>query len=467
MESAFNRLKVQVKEQKIDLGQNPELRNLKLLYGIYVFLIFTDFIMPQYFGIHIGYDITCTRFANIIITLYMLCNPKIFTHFGKTILECPLTIPIVLYLMVAAYTMVFRVDINALFLVFLEMLTLYMLIYGIRYVVGYKRAIKWTLYCAYFLSVYGLVEFVYGRSIFLQFLSTVPNNVQNSYRSGHYRIMGPCGHALGYGLLLILFIAIACLDVERNELYLFKRPVLLVLLFMNVFLTGSRSTLGLSVVEAIVIIFFSNRKNVKKTLFILCAFIIGMAVFLMLFYNTAIGTYLMGQITSVIDQVFGTTYATNFGIETERLQDSAEYRKALPLIFKLDWLNPIVGRGAKGFGGAEINGIYIHSIDNYYVMQYIKYAYPGLITYILFMIFVLVMLIRDIIISKSAVSKMVLIAGVFYFWNLWWVDALQTLKFMYVFIAIFCAGCLERKASKKLAIKKELYERREKALCKN
>lgn len=467
MKSVIGTIERKKEKYGIELGQKPELRNLKLLYGIYVFLIFTDFIMPQYFGVHIGYDITCTRFANIIITLYFVCNPKLFTHFAKTILECPLTIPIVLYLMVAGYTMVFRVDINALFLVFLELLTLYMLIYGIRYVVGYKRAINWSLKCAYFLGFYGVVEFVYGKSIFLQFLSTVPTAVVNSYRSGHYRIMGPCGHALGYGLLLILFIALACIDLERNELYLFKRPVLLVVLYINVFLTGSRSTLGLSVVEAIVILLFSNRRNAKKTLFILLMCILGMAVFLVLFYKTAIGNYLMGQITSVIDQIFGTTYATNFGIETERLQDSTEYRKVLPLIFELDWLNPIVGRGAKGFGGAEINGIYIHSIDNYYVMQYIKYAYPGLITYILFMLFVLVMLIRDVIVSKSAVSKMVLIAGVFYFWNLWWVDALQTLKFMYVFIAIFYAGCLERKSTKELIVKREVYEREQSVLHEN
>ncbi len=451
-------------KQQIDLGKKPELRNLRLLYGIYVFLIFTDFIMPQYFGVHIGYDITCTRLANIIIVVYMLCNPKIFSHFGKTILDCPLTIPVVLYLVVAAYTMVFRVDINALFMVFLEMLTLYMLIYGIRYVVGVKRAIKWTIYCAYFLSCYGLIEFVYGKSIFLQFLSTVPNTVQNVYRSGHYRIMGPCGHALGYGLLLILFVAIACLDVERNEIYLFRRPVLLVLLFANILLTGSRSTLGLTIVEAIVIICFSNRRNVKKTLFILCVFIVGLAVFLLLFYKTSIGNYLMGQITSVIDQVFGTTYAANFGVETERLQDSTEYRQALPYIFTLDWLNPLIGRGANGFSGAEINGIFIHSIDNYYVAQYIKYAYPGLISYILFILFVFVMLIRDIVKSRSAVTKMVLIAGIFYFWNLWWVDALQTLKFMYVFIAIFYAGCLEREATAQL-VKKELYERRKRTEC--
>ena len=47
----------------------PELRNLKFLFGIYTFFIISDYIMPQYFGIRIGYDITCTRFANILIVI--------------------------------------------------------------------------------------------------------------------------------------------------------------------------------------------------------------------------------------------------------------------------------------------------------------------------------------------------------------------------------------------------------------
>ena len=435
---------VSVKQNSL-IGKEAELRNLRVLFFIYGFLIFGGIIMPQYFGVHLGYDITCSRFANMLFVFYMLCSPKIFTHFCKKTMECAIFWPAALYLCVAGYTMVFRVDINAFFLVFLEMFTLFMLIYGIRYVVGYKRAFRWVIYCAYFLSVYGLVEFACGQSLFLKFFRTMATAVVNSYRSGHYRIMGPCGHALAYGLVLILFIALACLDEERNEVNLIKRPVLLVLLYVNVFLTGSRSTLGIAVLEAVIILLFSNRKNIKKSLLAIVAIMVVLGVFLLLFNQSGMGRYLLGQVMSVVDQFFGTEYAAQFGISTETLQNSSEYREVLPEIFKLDWLNPIVGRGAKGFGGAEINGTYIHSIDNYYVLQYIKYAYPGMISYILFMIVLLCVLIRDIAESGSAVSKVVLIGAICYFYNLWWVDALQTLKFLNIVIAIFYACRLERK----------------------
>lgn len=435
---------ITVRNQNV-LSEEPELKNLKLLFGIYTFLIISDYIMPQYFGIHIGYDITCTRFANIVIILYMLFNPKIFSHFCKTIYECNLTIPVAMYLFVAGYTMVFRTDLNSFFLVFLEILTLYMLIYGIRYVVGYNRAVRWSVGCAYFFGVYGIVEYIYGQSIFHKFLSTVPNKVGNSYRSGHYRIMGPCGHALGYGMLLLLFIAIACIDLKKNEVYLFKRPLLIILLLVNVFLTGSRSTLGIAVVEVVVIMFLSGRENIKKSLIIILACVLMLGVFLAAFQKTKIGQYMLMQITSVLDQVLGTSYAGKFGAQTERLENSELYRKALPYIFTLDWLNPFLGRGVSTNFSAVVNGVTVQSIDNYYVAQYIKYAYPGLVSYLAFIAVTICSMVHTAIRYKSAAVKALLVGTVCYYYNLWWVDALQTLKYEYILIAMFYAILMVKK----------------------
>lgn len=429
----------------VQMEEKPELKNCKVLFILYAFLFISDYIMPQYFGVHIGYDITCTRFGSILIVAYMLLNTKIFTHFCKTLLGCMLVMPLIAYLFVALYTMVFRTDLNAFFLVFLEILTLFLLIYGVRYVIGYRRAIKWSIGCAYFFAVYGLIEFVYGRSLFLQFLSTVPTPVVNQYRSGHYRIMGPCGHPLAYGLLLLLFIAIVSIDIEKNEVYLFKRPVLMLLLLVNVFLTGSRSTLAIAVLEAVLIVLLSNRRNIKKTLLMLLLILTLFGIFLLLFYNTSIGQYVMMQITSVIDEVLGTNYAEYYGADVTTLDNSSEYRKYLPRILTLDWLNPWLGRGVSASFGAVIDGVVIYSVDNYYVVQYIKYAYPGLITYSLFIVLTVGAMIYATIKFKSSVCKMLLVGTACYFYNLWWLDALQTLKYEYIIIAIFWACFLIHK----------------------
>lgn len=417
----------------------PQMKNLKLLYWLSAFLLITDYVMPQYFGIDIGYDLTCTRIANLGILLYFFLNPRLFTHFCKTMFSCRLFIFFVIYLFVCGYTMVLRVDLNAFFMVFFEALTLFMLVYCIRYVLGVERAIRWGINSAYFLGVLGIVDYVLGQSLMLKFLKTVPTSVANTYRSGQYRIMGPCGHPLAYGLYLILLIPLACIDFKKNEVYLFKRPVLILLLMLNVFLTGSRSTLGIVILEVFLIIIFSNKKNVKKTFFFLLTLIVGMSFFLLLFYETKIGQYVLMQLASLIDQFFGTEYAAYFGAEVTRLDDSEEYRKMLPLIFTLDWLNPLVGRGVSRSFGAEINGFYIISIDNYYVSQYIKYAYPGLITYVMIIVSTVTGMIVAIKKYKSPVFKMTFVGTVCYFINLWWLDALQTLKYEYIIIAIFYA----------------------------
>jgi len=431
-------------DNKSVLLDKPELYNLRLLFGLNMFLLISLFIMPQYFGVHLGWDITCTRLANILLTAYALLNPKVFNLFGQTFLRCSVKIALALYLLVTLYTMVFRVDINAFMLPFLEILTFFMLIFGIRYVIGIRRAIKVIIGCAYFLSVYGLIEFAAGQSLFLKFLRTIPTAVGNSYRSGYYRIMGPCGHALGYGLLLLLFIPIACVDFERNKIFLFKRPVLFVLLIVNVFLTGSRSSTALVVIEVLLIIVFSDKEQRKKSIFYIFSIVFIAAFFLAVFYKTRIANYIIMQIAILFDGVFGTQISVQFGAEVDRLQDSEEYRSFLPYIFKLDWLNPLIGRGVKrGFAATISNSAgetaNVISVDNYYICQYIKYAYPGMITYIAYIISTIKAMIGGFKKFRSQTIKVLLIGFVCYFVNLWWVDAIQTLKFSYAFVALFFA----------------------------
>ena len=428
----------------------PELRQLRVLYFINLFLLVTDFLMPQYFGIHIGYDITCTRFANILLIVYILFNLKIVLAFVDNVFKCALTFPLFAYLFVAGYTMVFRADINAFMMVFLEILTFYMLLFGIRYVIGVIKTIKIIVFCAYFLGFYGLLEYAVGHSLYLQFFSTLPNSVVNFVRSGHYRIMGPCGHSLGFGLLLLLFLAIICYDLEKDEIYLFRRPLLLIVLFVDIFFTGSRSTLGLAVIELAVILLFSGVDNIKKSLTVIVILAIIAGLFLFLNANNSLGRYFMMQIASVVDTALGTRYSELFGAEIGRLDSSEEYREFLPKIFTLDWLNPFLGRGVKRSFGAEMVGsdgvaVYIQSVDNYYVAQYIKYAYPGMITFIIFIITSVVTLFKNGIRFRCALFTVIAIGLIMYFVNLWWVDSLQTLKFVYVYLALTFAAVMHMK----------------------
>jgi hypothetical protein len=262
--------------------------------------------------------------------------------------------------------------------------------------------------------------------------------------------MGPCGHPLGFGLLLLLFLAIACYDIDRDEIYLFKRPVLLIVLFFDIFFTGSRSTLGLAVIELAAILLFSGVKNIKKSLTVLLVLGIFACLFLFINRNNGLGRYLMMQIASVIDTALGTRYSELFGSEIGRLDSSEEYRRFLPQIFGLDWLNPFLGRGVKRGFGAEFIGedgvlVYIQSVDNFYVAQYIKYAYPGLITYVVFVATSLINLFKNGFRYRCALFTLIAITLSIYFVNLWWVDALQTLKFVYIYLALAFGAIIQLK----------------------
>ena len=425
-------------------AEKAELRNAKLLYILMSILLIADWVVPQYFGVHIGFDFTATRILNLLILAYFFMNRKVGNHFLKSVLDVQVTPYLLLYMCVMVYTTILRVNVNTFFLNFLDILTFYMVYYGIRYVIGVKKAIDWTMKIAWVLGIYGVVEYVLGFSPMIKFLMTLPNAAKVIYRSGQYRILGPCVHSIAYGMTLLFLLAIICVDYEKDEIDVLKNPALYVLLLFNVFLTGSRGPLGLAAVETILIIAVSKRKRRRRALLVAFAMIIAFVVVELLIINTSVGQYIMMQITSVIDEVFGTAYSVNFGADISLLNMSSGYRDYLPRIFTVEWLNPLVGRGANAQVGFEFDGVYVVSIDNFYVAMYIRYAYPGLITFVVFQIMTFVYLLRTAIKYKSGLSYAVAIGFVLYSVSLLWADYLQTTKYMYIALAIYAAFYSER-----------------------
>lgn len=417
----------------------PELNNAKLLYYLLALLVITNWVVPPYFGIHIGFDFTVTRVLNILILGYFLFNRKAGAHFIKSMLEVQIMPFLALYMFVMVYTTILRVNINTFFLNFLDILTYYMIFYAARYVIGIRKVFNWTIGCSWFLALYGILEYILKFSPMIRFMRTLPMIVFESYRSGQYRIMGPCGHSIGYGMLLLFLIALACVDFDRDEVFLFKRPVLIVLLLLNVFLTGSRSTLGLAALEALLIIIFTKGNRKVTTVWYIVVALIAFIVFVIAVYNTSLGRYIMMQITSVLDEVLGTSFSANYGADTTWLQQSTSYRDKLPLIFKLDWLNPLLGRGANARFTFEVGGSYLKSLDNYYVALYVRYAYPGLIATVLIHLMSVVYMMKSGHNYKSGLCFLCGISIVIYSINLYWVDYLMTTKFMYIVMAIYAA----------------------------
>lgn len=428
-----------VRQKNKYCADKAELKNAKLLYILMFVLLIADWVMPQYFGVHIAFDFTATRVLNVVIMIYFCFNRTVFKHFLRSALDVEVTPYLALYMLVMIATTVLRVNVNTFFLNFLDILTFYMVYYGIRYVIGVRKAIDWTVKIAWFLGIYGMIEYVLGFSPMIKFLMTLPNAAKILFRSGQYRILGPCVHSIAYGMMLLFLMAIICIDYEKDEIYLLKHPVLYIVLFLNIFLTGSRGPLGLAVVETVLLIAFSERQRRKKTILILVVAISAFLLIEVAMIGTPIGRYIMMQITSVIDEVFGTAFSVNFGADLTLLNQSSGYREYLPRIFTVEWLNPLVGRGANAAVGFEFDGVYVISIDNFYVATYIRYAYPGLVTFVLFQIMTAFYMLKCGFKHRSGLSIGLAIGFIMYSIGLLWVDYLQTTKYMYILIAIYAA----------------------------
>ena len=416
----------------------PE-REEKVFFFAAVVFFFTLFVLPQYFGIPFPlFDLTVLRIMIIIIVFMIIADNTRKRSFVKLIKESAYTKILVPYLLVLCYTMVLRADINALLNPFIEILSFYLITYIIKDVFGMERTVRYIIYFSYLLTILGVIEYLMGRSFF-SYLETINGLYTGEFvRSGYYRIMGPCNHSLGYGLLLVTITPISCINFKKNEISFSQNFILLILIAINVFLCGSRSTLSVFILEIFLLILFSSKEQRKKFILIGMSGIMVFGVFLYLCRNTSVGQYILLQITTIIDEMFDTAWSVQFGANTTALESSSNYRAQLKYIFQLDWLNPILGIGRKRSFSAEINGSYIRSLDNFYIAEYIRYAYPGMITYIIFILYFLVNIFKKWLHVNSGICKALFIGTVCYFVNLLWLDSLQTLKYVYVLFSLYC-----------------------------
>lgn len=418
-------------------------RERKVFRVISVFFLFSLFVMPQYFGIPTPvFDFTLLRIMIVLVTLMILADEQRKNDFANLILHSKLTLVLIPYLIVISYTMVLRTDLNAFLNPFIEIFSLYLIIYMIKYELGVEKTIQLIISFTYLLTILGLIEYVMGRSPF-SYLETIKGIYTGQFvRSGNYRIMSSCTHSLGYGLLLTTVVPFASINLKENKINLLQRPLLFFLLMANVFLTGSRSSLGVFFGEAIVLFIMTNKTDKKKCLLEILSLVLILGGFLAVGYKTSIGQYILLQITSIIDSAIGTQFSVNFGADMSALSSSSNYREQLIYIFQVDWLNPFLGIGRSRSFSAEINGSYVRSVDDFYIAEYIRYAYPGLFAYVFFVLYYIIQIIKNMISSKNPVYSMILVGTIFYMINLKWVDSLQTLKYLYILIAIFI--CTDR-----------------------
>jgi len=415
-----------------------------LFKRVSIYFLIAWYLLPIYFGIELpGFDLTAIRLGIILLLFMIIASNKRLNDFLLLIQELTLTKFFLPYIFVIGYTMVFRVDFNAFFNPFVDILAMFLLIYVIKDSLGVNETIRIIRIFMYILVLLGIVEFIMDDTPFL-YLETIQGiKTARFVRSGHYRIMSNCVHSLGYGLMLLTAVPFAVYDEKINDIDLFRRPVLLILIILNIFLTGSRSTLGVAFIEIALVFIFSTKYYKKKAIVVGLISIFSFVVFVIVTYKTSLGQYIMLQITTMIDELFGTDLAAAYGASQTALDQSSGYRDKLIKIFRVSWLNPLIGIGRKRAFSSVIDGAVIQSVDSFYIAEYIRYAYPGMFSYIAILIYFVVITFKNIIKTKSGLAKAVFISIVCYMINIYWVDSLQTLKYIYALMAIFIVANYE------------------------
>ena len=410
-----------------------------------VCFLITYYILPQYFGIRLpGFDLTAQRMLITLLCLFILSKESRKKVFREGVKSCGLWPLMAGYLGICLYTAVLRFHIGTFLYPLIELLGAFLVIYVLREYLGSDGFLVLFRRMLLFLCLLGILEAVMGRTPFACLETIKGLYTGGMIRSGSYRIMGPANHSLAYGLILISGLPLLCIDEEKHSFTLFKHLPLLLLVLVNVFLTGSRSTLAVTGLELLLLTALAPGEQRKKLLFTVVPAGCLVLCLALLFPHSVPGHYILLQLSTVVDEMFGTSYAVRYGVDSTSLANSTSYRDALLDIFTVNWLNPWLGQGSGyHFSWYIPGGATIHSIDNFYVASYIRYGYPGLVVYSLLILQAVGEMLRAGIRRKDRTMLCMALAVCGYFLNLWWMDTLQTIKYAYLPIALFWAVSAE------------------------
>lgn len=402
--------------------------------GIADWLLFSFFIFPTTFGIRlVFFDLTAFRFFIIIIMYMILKSPRKREAFWDVIRHCKNLYFIGAYIFVVAYTNLLHGEINqTLYWSINGVLLFLVLSYLIQYHYGVELFLKRIKAYTWILCIVSPLELVLGVAPFT-LLDTLDKGIQTVERFGSVRIVGNCTTNNGYGLYLLILLSIVCIDYKRKKVDIINNLSLIALVLLNILLTGARLATGLVILLLVLLTLCTNKKEMKKLFIIEGGLIILALGILVIFQDISFFSGIIRTLLTAVDSILNTSYSVTYGADETVLYNSTYYRELLVKNTILgDWLNPWFGRGANDSFGMYVEGYHIYSCDNFYVVQYIRYAYPGLITWFAMSL----MFFKDALCMKKNITMALASGIVVYFIGLWYLDHLQTFPFMFAVFAL-------------------------------
>lgn len=407
---------------------------------LFLMYIVSFLIMPNYSGIKISSLplITTQRFFLIIIYTWTFFNKNIQMNFLNSIKQNKFTFPIIIYLIVCLITTFFTGDINAFFGPLVDqVLAFYLISYCFKNYFKLDEFLNIIKYLICVLCILGIVEQITGFNIFTLLDSGMTQKLNNGIltRDNVIRICTAFGHPLAYGLFLIILFPLTCYDVNRKKIYILQNPIIFILVVINMILTGSRSCIGTIFFEIFIIFMLSDKKRMGNILVSIIFSALITATLVFIFYNTSFIQGILRQIFYVVDELFGTNMALQFG-GSSSIKNSSTYRTLLWSIFTNENFSYFIGKGTIYKPYLIINNRVVESIDNFYVNMFIKYSIPGVASILYIFYTNLKNAFSNLVYCKNKLNYILILSTISYLLNLLIVDELATLKFMFIIFSI-------------------------------
>lgn len=404
-------------------------------HGVADMFLLGLFFFPQYFGIRLGsFDLTVLRIFEILLLFFIFVKEDKRNMFTGLIVDCKqgvFLLLFIIFIMIAdskntsvMSSMYWITNVGVVFY-----LVLYLIIYEYGPEIFVKKIKK----------IISLVCMISPFQVILKFspfeLLDFLDKSTGGSRFGSIRITGNWGVSNGYAMMLVMLLPIICYNFKEKKIDFWENKWTVILLFLNVILTGARLTVATFALTILLGFFFQStraKRNILASIFFIFPVVV-MAVFL--FSDNSIVESLLRTVMSAVDEIFKTSYATNFGADSRILASSTNYRRTLLMVAQnIESFNPFHGKGSYFELDLEYQGFFLNSIDNFYIELYIKYAITGLVTFILLGISFMMLAIRECI--NNCLKIAIIISIICYYTSLFYLSHLQTFPIMICIFAL-------------------------------
>lgn len=423
----------------------------------YIFLVCV-FALPQYFGIPLPlFALTAQRIVLLWLLFKLFTTRDAYGDLLRSFTGTPFLVCLP-FIFIASLTALVRADISSVFnFLFDAFIPMLILIFAGKEYLNINKVFNLLSIIVTVVCIVAILDVAILHKNLYEYIHTISSiSGGSAFRANSYRAAAMCSHPIAFGMYLVLMLPIICFDTSSMTVNLCNRPVALLLMCGAILCCGSRMPQVTFIFELLSIYILTDSHHKKLITPYLVLFVITSILLIYLLRDERhVHRIILLNFYQLVDSIFGTDFVLrNYGYWQAAYIKSWDYRNLLPKLFLSKNYDPLVGLGAKAANysnfSAIIDGRTVASIDNYYVLQYLQYGYPGLIAILLVFFYFLIFYINGIFCKQCHLNRlmaMLFVSLCLYLVNLWFVADLGTFKYLFSLFGLIYGFNLKNEAA--------------------